>query len=148
MTTIAWDGKTLAGDKQATDNSGLMTLVTKVFRVGDCLLGGTGNTVAIQEFIAWYKRGCDVDKFPPHLRDSEKHYCHILEVNSDRTLHVYENSPYSFEVERIHHAMGSGRDFALMAMRLGKTAEAAVLLAGEFDSGTGLGSDTLTFGKL
>jgi hypothetical protein len=44
MTCIAWDGKTLAADKQATSvGRGITT--TKIYRVGACLvaLAGSGD---------------------------------------------------------------------------------------------------------
>jgi hypothetical protein len=41
------------------------------------------------------------------------------------------------KLNRSYHAVGSGRDFALMAMRLGKSAEEATRLTLEFDSWSG-----------
>jgi ATP-dependent protease HslVU (ClpYQ) peptidase subunit len=41
------------------------------------------------------------------------------------------------------HALGSGRDFALAAMYLGKNAREAVEIAMEFDLETGKGVDCL-----
>lgn len=56
MTTIAWDGKTLAGDKQVT-TGGTATKTTKVFKVktkkGYVLVGYSGDLADGQAFVEW-----------------------------------------------------------------------------------------------
>lgn len=144
MTTIAWDGRTLAADKQSTDSSGLMTTVTKIWRIDDYLFGATGSSPAIQEFKHWISNGADPKDFPSNIRPDTPWSVHAIVISAEQGIRVFENSAFAFTVERTRHAMGSGRDFALGAMRCGKSAVQAVEIASEFDCGTGQGVDTLT----
>lgn len=57
----------------------------------------------------------------------------------------YERTPHPIRIEDKLRAWGSGRDFALAAMHLGKTAAEAVTFACQFDSACGNGVDTLAF---
>ena len=68
----------------------------------------------------------------------------MLVVLPDRSLHKFESTPHPLRFPPQNFAIGSGRDFALAAMHLGKTAVEAVEVACHFDSGCGNGIDTLT----
>lgn len=143
MTTVAWDGKTLAADKQATNN-GLRATVTKIWRVGQLLVGGSGSPDFIGEMLHWIERGRELPLFPNTQRDKDD-WQPILVVEADGTLSVYERTPFPLRPEGDFHAMGSGRDFAMAAMHLGCDARRAVEVAIELDAGSGCGIDTLAF---
>ncbi|OBR52335.1 hypothetical protein A6456_10570 [Paraburkholderia tropica] len=64
-------------------------------------------------------------------------------VRNDGTVWLYGCSAYPFQMEDPFHAIGSGRDFAMAAMWLGKTAVQAVHVASQFCSGCGMGIDAL-----
>ena len=53
----------------------------------------------------------------------------MLVVRKDGPLHQYETTPWPLVLHNKQWAIGSGRDFAMAAMYLGKTARAAVELA-------------------
>jgi ATP-dependent protease HslVU (ClpYQ) peptidase subunit len=55
----------------------------------------------------------------------------------------YESTPHPLVIQDKHWAIGSGRDFAIMAMHLGKTAAESVELASLFCNDCGNGVDTL-----
>lgn len=140
MTTIAWDGKTLCADRQATSNNwGRET--TKMFRCGEAVLAICGTLAYGLEMKAWWEKGADPDKFPAAQRDDNK--WGPLMVWNREGLWRYEQSPYPLKIESEHYACGSGRDFALMAMHLGKTAREAIELASAFDTETGMGVDQM-----
>lgn len=148
MTVIAWDGKTLAADRRAT----LGTLIRekrKVFRAhspqwGIVLAAYAGDADAGEEVLEWFKNGAIPKDFPPLQRDKDS-WAGLLIVMPDGHLWKYERSPQPLEFPPQHFALGSGRDFALMAMHLGKTAAEAVELTSLFDSGCGNGVDTLSY---
>lgn len=139
MTVIAWDGRTLAADKQATC-SGLIRTVTKIHRFGDLLVAGSGDLDRAEASFLWVKNGRDPDAFPRPASDTD--YVDLLVIEGGRTL-KYERTPQPLVFEDAHFAMGSGRDYAIAAMHLGLSARDAVLLASKFDSGCGNGIDTL-----
>jgi len=142
MSTVAWDGKILAADKRATIGS-LHRTTMKIHRVGSSLVGYVGAGAQSREVLAWACGGFKKSAFPESQRDVEKSTT-LLVIRPGGMIHVYEHTPHAVIYEDKQFAIGSGRDFALAAMRLGKSAREAVLLAAEFDPGTGNGVDTLT----
>lgn len=142
MTTIAWDGKTLAGDKR-TSFGGLHAVTTKVARIGNLLVGCAGNAAQIAEMHEWVKNGrVSADLPKPQLSSTECVSMLVIEP-SGQVLH-YESTAYPIQIENMFWAIGSGRDFAMAAMHLGLSAFDAVEVASVFETGTGNGIDTLT----
>ena len=141
MTTIAWDGKSLAADKRVVI-CGLQRTTTKIHKVGAALVGCSGSGYQAAEMLAWARAGFKKNTFPESQRDDELAVEMLVILPTG--IQVYGDTPYAVEYEDKHFAIGSGRDFALAAMFLGKSAQDAVLLAAEFDPGTGSGVDTLT----
>lgn len=141
MTTIAYDGRTLAADKRFSSGNGIF-VVTKLFRVNDCILGLAGTSALCLEMVEWFRAGAKPEALPEAQRDSEKS-AGMLVIRPNGVVHKYECGPYPMVMEGRQHAMGSGGDFARAAMYLGKSAAEAVLVAANFDSGTGNGVDTL-----
>lgn len=142
MTTICWDGTTLAADKRSTIGS-LYRTTTKIYRVGSSLVGYAGSGAQCSEMLAWARGGFRKNRFPDMQRDADSSIT-LLVIRQNGVIQAYEHTPFAIEYEDKQFAIGSGRDFALAAMHLGKSAEEAVLLAAEFDPGTGNGVDTLT----
>lgn len=138
MTTVAWDGKIMAADTLATDAWGLVEEVLDKIHVGsDFLLAGAGEHGAIQ---SWWKAVSHLDAvgvlafgYPVFAKETNDPAM-MLACASGVYRHV---SGGFFKCSRGFHAIGSGRDYALAAMRCGRSAEEAVSLAMEFDRGTG-----------
>ncbi|MBT2300371.1 hypothetical protein J7E70_07825 [Variovorax paradoxus] len=139
MTVIAWDGRLLAADKR-TSFGGLHATTQKLHRVGERFVGCAGNTAQIQEMLVWLEKG-DPEKFPATQR-STADCVSMLVIDNGRILQ-YENTPYPMVIENGFWAIGSGRDFAMAAMHLGKTAEEAVEVACHLDATCGNGIDVL-----
>lgn len=141
MTCIAWDGKALAADKRST-NSGLARTVTKITRVGKSLVGCAGEAAQGEEMVAWLRRGAKVGDFHESQRDKDD-WASMLVIRPGGFIDLYERTPYPTRYEDTIFAIGSGRDFALAAMFLGKCASVAVEIASVFDAGSGNGVDVL-----
>lgn len=134
MTVIAYDGKILAADKQATYGS-TMFPVKKIFRLGDELLAGAGDWSECNTFAKWYVDGCPLDKKP----DFKNGVSMLLIKNGE--IWKYEDELVPFKIDMPFWALGSGADFAMGAMAAGKNAVEAVEIACKFDKDSGLGVD-------
>ena len=108
------------------------------------LVGIDGVLCGGLELVEWIKAGADPKTLPDRQKDQERRGQAFL-VTPDRRILRYEDGPYPFAVEEKFFAAGSGRDYALTAMYLGKTAREAVEIACHFDNGCGNGIDELTF---
>lgn len=141
MTTICWDGKTLAADKRFVNN-GLPRTGTKIFRAGDVLVGCAGTASHAVAMVDWVRGGRDKADFPIKHGDD---YTHTLVIEADRSISVYERYPNPIRFEEKIYALGSGRDFAMACLHMGKTAEESIafIIARELDTDTGNGIDVL-----
>lgn len=139
MTTIAWDGKTLAADKQATWND-VARATTKIRRAKNGeLLGFSGSALMQEPWFDWVENGGD---FPEPPKDCGGN---MLRIHLDGSFTLYCGDKYGTTYDAGQtFAIGSGADFALAAMEMGKTAKQAVKLACKIDLNSGLGVDTLT----
>lgn len=135
MTTIAWDGRTLAGDRQG-NSGGLGYSVTKVRRTADNrLIAFCGDIGVGVLMLDWLEHGGD----RPHAQQTDR-WVTALEITPDGSCWCHGRDA-RWKIEQPFFAVGSGRDFALAAMALGKSAPEAVELAARFDTGTGKGLD-------
>jgi len=142
MTIVAWDGKTLAADRAAT-NCGYRRTLTKIFRVPGGLVGFAGDGSRAMALLEWFRAGCKPDEYPAFQRDAETAVGNIFVTNEGESL-TYLYTPYPERRLDRFDAIGSGRDYALAAMHLGCDAKQAVQVACALDNGCGNGIDTLT----
>ncbi len=141
MTTIAWDGKSLAADKLMSQQ-GLRGVVTKIQRGADgSLIGISGQFSTGLHAAQWVANGAD-PALMPKTQDTDE-WVGIIQIKPDGTIWKYERGPVPMKIEDCIFAVGSGRDFALAAMYLGKSAIEAVKVAARFDVYTGMGVDVL-----
>jgi len=141
MTTVAWDGKTLAADSLG-DQNGLRMPTTKlhcgVLADGvPFILGAAGETAWASMLLHWVRTltvgTLRTEKYPHQCNDGpDRNDPHALLVVGGLGV-LYKVGPMLVRLERDFHAVGSGRDYAIAAMHLGKTAEEAVSIACEFD---------------
>jgi hypothetical protein len=137
MTTIAWDGTSLAGDRRG-NSGGMAYEITKVRRTADGrLLAFSGEVGVGTLMLDWLDRGGP----RPPAQDSER-WATVLEIDLDGSCWCHGRDA-RWKVEQPFFAIGSGRDFALAAMALGRSAAEAVEVAARFDTGTGNGVDVL-----
>lgn len=142
MTTIVWDGKTLAADKQLNDNS-IALSSTKIYKFENHLLFAAGAMTDIQAMLEWWKRGADPKDFPSSQSVKENMIAFQI-IKPDKTLWILEGHPYPYQIENSKFAVGSGRNYALGALSMGADAVKAVEVACEWDLNSGCGIDTLT----
>ena len=141
MTCIAWDGKTLASDKRASYGDMICT-VTKIFRVGELLVGGSGELPFVSAMVEWIRQGRKISEFPA-AQGSKEDWQPIIVIEADGTPSIYERTAFPVRYEQQFVAIGSGREFARAAMHLGKSAAEAVQCAIDLNTGCGNGIDTL-----
>ena len=140
MTTIAWDGKTLAADRLSVGGNTRFGEITKIVKSpSGVLAGGAGNLTTTAGFIRWVKDGMKGKK--PPLSGST-----ILMIYPDGSVEIHDENGYS-PVEAEYAAIGSGEDYALAVMALGHTAKEAVGAAIKVSVVSGGGIDCLTLDK-
>ena len=136
MTTVAWDGTAISADKQA-DAGGLKYRATKIGRLGDGrLYGFCGEADYCLEMVEWLNGG-------PRPEQKDKDDWSTMMVIDKGKILRFERRAVPIVVEEKTHAIGSGRDFAMAAMACGKSSREAVLIAHQFDTGTGAEVDTI-----
>lgn len=140
MTVIAWDGKTLAADKMACA-AGYGYTVTKVHRLRDgAIVAFSGDGDGAMALLAWLNAAQNPVAYPEQQKDNDTS---ALVVKPDGSVWSYGKTPYPQRIECKSYAMGHGRDFALAAMHLGKSAKEAVEVACALDVYCGNGVDAL-----
>lgn len=143
MTCIAWDGQTLAADRLSSFGSKSTT--TKIHKVYGSLIGSAGVSVHCAAMIEWFRGGRVEDKFPAFQKDHATSV-DVICIEPNGKIHVFQTSHVPILIEDKVMSFGSGSNYALAAMYLGKTASEAVEVAIALDSGCGNGVDTLTLG--
>ena len=143
MTVIAWDGKTLAADKQSTI-CGNPATVTKIYRVPGGMVAFSGSGSHAMELLTWFKAGRDPATYPRCRSADQEDGAGSLFISDQREIHLYSHvSPFCEVLEQRFYARGAGRDYALAAMHLGHDARTAVEVACALDNTCGRGIDTL-----
>lgn len=146
MTTLVWDGKTLAADRQA-NVVGMRRQVCKILKLpsNGGLVGFSGDFDLAQDMHNWLYDGALPKSFPESQKIDDK-MVNTLWIPSPDKIFVFERSPYpiDFSANKVI-CMGSGRDFAYGALEMGADAVRAVEIANKYDVGSGMGVDTLVF---
>jgi hypothetical protein len=128
MTTIAWDGKTLAADTLATGT--FNRKVTKIWELRpDVYFGGSGIYSEVYDVMTWLKY---------HKQEEApdvKEFVGIL-IEKGKAYRIEENL-IEVPITEEYHAIGTGACFAIAALHLGLSAIDAVSLAAKFDENTG-----------
>ena len=130
MTTIAWDGESLAADKNIYSDNSLCGKEKKIFKSGKDWITGTGNVEDIQAFMEWYKHG---EKKPKITDDFQG-----VVLREDGRIFEYEGGLYAVEI-KTPTAWGSGWEFALASMDHGCNAKEAIKYATKRNVFTGGG---------
>lgn len=140
MTVIAWDGKTLAADRQTTMGdlkSHRTKLVPHPSRPGVCV-AFCGDTDLGLAMIDWFLRGATKEDFPAFQR-TEK-WVRLL-VFGDGLPKQYLQEPFPIRCEADYWAWGSGAELAIGAMAAGVDAVRAVEIANQHCATCGFGVD-------
>ena len=126
MTTVAWDGSSLAADRLVTENGARVGYVDKVRRTSDNrLLAGSGSVASMKVLMNWVEDGGDRPN--PWPEDAE-----VMEVLPNGRVRCHEKGGV-VDMDPGPQVLGSGGRFAQAAMACGKTAQEAVSIAILFD---------------
>lgn len=136
MTTIAWDGKTLAADTKCVRSGTIGRVEAKIWRInspnGPALFGGAGSYQDILAVKEWLEAGADETK-KPTISDDQV----TLLIVASGDCFTLESRLIPIRVMEPFFAIGTGMDFATCAMHLGKSASEAVAIASIFNNSTG-----------
>jgi len=131
----------MAADTLATDTWGAKEFVKDKIWIGDkVLLGCAGSSGEITKWLRQLPRDVPMEYllnhgYAPFIKDANDPA--MLVVDRVRG-HLYRHVSGAFlRTSHKQWAVGSGRDYALAAMYLGKTAKQAVAIAMHFDNNTG-----------
>ena len=140
MTTIAYDGQTVAGDSRMVASNVIQQAeVNKIFPLQHSaefhLCGGGGVMSKVIAFRNWIESGISSEF--PGLISSDEFDSELFAIDHQGLLHVFERCATPIMITDQLYAIGSGADFALGAMANGSTARDAVRIAKKFDPWTG-----------
>lgn len=136
MTTIAFDGKTMACDTRVVCGSNCYNTDTKIYENDAYVIGvagdaGVGSMLIDCPYIL-QARPYEFDfEALVYLKDAEKVYKVAFYKSWDCALSSV------IPVADVYSAVGSGAPYALAAMYLGNTATRAITVAAQFDTNTG-----------
>lgn len=145
MSTVAWDGKVLAADRQAT-NYDCAQPCSKIKRLKDgTILAVTGGYAEGLLMMQWYEDGGKPFEYPKFQEDKDD-WCRLIAVSPSGEIFEYERRPIGMRFPSGPRAWGSGRDYALGAMAAGASAIQAVEIACRFDINSGCGVESFELG--
>lgn len=130
MTTIATDGRSMAGDGQREIHGTIVIRdAQKVRRLSDGRIVGTAGDVAFgMAIVEWLEDGGD----PPKLEDGG---CVLVLTPAGEVFHI--DKYCKLLPVQVPVAIGSGMDMAIGAMEHGASPFEAVTIAARRDPGTG-----------
>jgi ATP-dependent protease HslVU (ClpYQ) peptidase subunit len=135
VTTVAWDGKTLAADRQVSSGSAVYRATGKLHAIPGGVIGCCGSVPQIQRALNWIRAGMKGDA--PELDE----FGAISVIDGEVAIWDDETPIPIGAGERI--AIGSGGSWAMAAMDFGKSAIEAVEYAATRDHDTGCGVDSV-----
>lgn len=135
MTTIAFDGKTMACDTRISSGGTFYNTDTKIYESDAYVIGvagdaGCGNMlVQVSNILTMRTYGYNFQAIV-----YEKYTKRVFQVSFDKK---WDSDSCVVPVADGYSAVGSGADFARAAMECGCSAQEAVVVASKFDPGTG-----------
>ena len=149
MTTAAWDGKTMAADRQSTTGgmrhqSPQAKIHQGTYHGMPALFAGAGTVVYSASMIEWLLLGMP-DERKPEMPESPDSF--TVFVATEAGVFLYVDSLRPIPLGQIKWAIGSGGEYAFGAMDAGASAKRAVEIACDRDTNSGMGVDVLTLRK-
>lgn len=149
MTTIAWDGKVLAGD-QCSWSGGVRRRVRKVFKIeskdrGPLLVGFSGNSAFCLCVLKWMRGEGDrpnPDDF--FTKDELTRQCAVV-IDAHGHCWNLGNTLHWELMNETFYANGAGQEFAWGALEAGASAVQAIEIAAKRSDYAGFGVDVVRF---
>jgi ATP-dependent protease HslVU (ClpYQ) peptidase subunit len=135
MTTVAVCDNVMAADTQGVFESVIMEM-HKIFRVRDELIGTCGNFDNAVEFVRLYKKDKKIIRKNNSSDKNDNDFDYLL-LNKKG---LYLATGFYGPLVKVHEkfwAIGSGKEAAITAMRMGASAKEAVKMASLCDVYTG-----------
>lgn len=132
MTTIAFDGLTIACDGQISSCLRLTTSYKKLRQFGDLYASAAGDLDCIELFFNWVDEGLEPHDFPALNQGFEG----LIAQKGSKVVYTYSHRGMMVPF-KAPYAIGSGSHLALGAMMAGATAEQAIKIASKLDLYTG-----------
>ncbi|WP_416048950.1 hypothetical protein [Cupriavidus basilensis] len=147
MTTIAWDGTTLAADR-CSWSGGVRRRVRKIYRVRApggrvFLVAFCGNGDFAMAILAWMRGGDRPD--PAHFDVDKTSTCAVVIDERGGVWQLSGALSYGCRMRERVFAQGAGHEFAWGALEAGATARRAVLIAAKRSDYAALGVDCVRF---
>jgi len=139
MTTIAWDGKTLAADTLITSNGMRVGHARKIGKRGRVLFAASGCLEFAQPFLAWCGNGFPGP--PPPMKQDDNEAAGLV-IFEDRIITFSHTGADTIRAP--FYAQGSGSPMALGALHAGASAEDAIKADIALDTASGGEIMTLT----
>lgn len=140
MSVVAWDGSTVAADRQMT-NGNRVGIARKIWRLDDgTVIAGTGGLAQTIVLLRWYIAGHDAAGWPERQQLADD-WSRLIVFPPDGEPFMYEQECCQIPVQAAFEAWGSGGELAVGAMSFGATARQAVEIACRFDATCGNGCD-------
>lgn len=147
MTTIAWDGLTLAADRCRLNGRDTRQEICKLWMAGEFVFAIAGDLCDGPVIREWLLHGARW-KDRPEMVDQQNPTVGLAVRRRDGAIFLIEGRRSMLvELPGGPTANGSGATYALAAMACGKSAVEAVEIAARFDAGTGFGVDSWTYGR-
>ncbi len=149
MTTIAWDGKTLAADC-CSWSGGARRKVRKVFRVesaerGMLLVAFAGHGAFCLRVLDWMRgQGERPNPSDYYSREEINNQCAVV-IDQERQVWSLGNDLHWQRMEETIYANGAGQEFAWGALEAGATAQQAIEITAKRSDYAAFGVDTVEF---
>ena len=128
MTTVVWDGESIASDSRATAGGTVLAgKCQKIFRNKGAVYAVCGEVATAIAMKDWLIAGADPDDYPMFNADE-----YTVLMIKDRVGYVYAGERFPFEVSP-PFAMGTGKEIALGALLAGADIQQAVEIACQLD---------------
>jgi len=133
MTTIAFDGRTIAADsRMGCGNHNDLTRVDKFVVDDDIIYAASGMAAALKPFAGWYMHGANPKDFP-----SFPHDVTLWAITQDGVYEYFKDTPWPVVHTAYPIALGTGNEYALGAMSAGASPVEAVKIAMKWDANSG-----------
>ena len=147
MTTIAWDGKTLAGDC-CSWSGGVRRKTRKVFKIksptrGMLLVGFVGQQSFAYAVADWIKGERDIPNYK-EFGVEPQNACAVVIDSKNRIYVLGCTLEFNLMRENIF-AIGAGSEFAWGALEMGATSKQAVKIAEKRSDYAAMGIDCISF---
>lgn len=139
MTVIAWDGKSIAADRQGT-SGGIAATVSKIRKLKNGeVLTGYGYLSEVFALMRWYEAGAVKEDWPSF--QTKEDWSGLIIMSPEGKITYYEYTPHPHTLKEKIYAWGGGAELALGALAAGASAKEAVLIASKYQIGCGKGVD-------